>query len=342
MNIRYAALFALAVVILAMVWYAWHVATVDLPLVTAPPTLIELPPPTLTSRPIAVWIDTDAACGTGKRRDVDDCWAIAATLRNPELAVRGITTVFGNTDAQTAATVAASVSQHFGHRLTPTVGADRAGQHATAAVETLAQALRREPLLILSLGPATNVAATVRLHPDVKSRIMGVVAVAGASDTTYFEVGDSRVFHAHDQNFRRDVKAFETLLNARIPLLLVPYDTVSKIVITSSDLQRLAQTESGSGWLAQESRDWLEHWSKLSGTDGFVPFDAVAAASVILPTAFHVTRRTVQIRRSVSHAPEQFLVASPGFSRGWVVSYAIDATPATKDVILSNVSNSRP
>lgn len=340
MRLRYVLICGLALAIAVAAWYVWHVSTVDLPLITAPADLVELPRPTLEQRPLPIWIDTDAACGTGSRRDVDDCWAIATILRSPELAVRGISTVFGNTDAAAAARVATSVCQHFGSAVTPVVGAEEPGQHVVAAVESLAQALRREKLLILSLGPATNLAAAVREYPALRSQIAGIIAVAGATDAAHFELGRSRVFHAHDQNFRRDVDSFQALLDAGLPMVLIPYDTVSSVSITSGDFKYLENNPS-TRWLAHQSREWLEYWSELSGTPGFIPFDLVATGFAVWPTQFEVTRLPIQIRRPVSHAPEQFLVSSPAFSRGWVISYATAVDPQTKTLLLERLAELR-
>ena len=50
-----------------------------------------------------VWIDTDPICtGTGRSDDIDDCWALLYALASPELAVRGISTVFGNAEGPSA------------------------------------------------------------------------------------------------------------------------------------------------------------------------------------------------------------------------------------------------
>ena len=49
-----------------------------------------------------VWIDTDPACGLNATDDVDDCWALLAAFKSPEIVVRGISTVFGNVDCDTA------------------------------------------------------------------------------------------------------------------------------------------------------------------------------------------------------------------------------------------------
>jgi inosine-uridine nucleoside N-ribohydrolase len=333
--VRFLRFFLVAVVVLAAViggWWIWHVNTVDLPLVVAPRGLVHLPQPQLGVQPLPVWIDTDAACGTEERRDVDDCWAIAAAARSNRIAIRGITTIFGNADATTSANVARAMCTRFGCDVQPTIGAERAGDPATAAVEALAAALRRERLFILSLGPATNIAAALKAHPDLASRVLGVIAIAGGTEMDYFDTG-SRIFHAHDQNFRRDIPAFETLLNAKVPIVLIPYDTTKTIVFTADDLARLSDPQTR--WLADASREWLDHWTRISDRDGFVPFDAVAVAYLLGPDRFRIARQPVQIRRPVSHAPEQFLLASPEFDRGWVVSYAYDVAPETADLLLS-------
>lgn len=43
-----------------------------------PPELAYLPPVLATAKPERVWVDTDVACGTGPRRDPDDCLALRA------------------------------------------------------------------------------------------------------------------------------------------------------------------------------------------------------------------------------------------------------------------------
>ena len=43
-----------------------------------------------------VWIDTDAACGHRATADPDDCFALLVLVGASELAVVGVSTVFGN------------------------------------------------------------------------------------------------------------------------------------------------------------------------------------------------------------------------------------------------------
>lgn len=43
-----------------------------------------------------IWIDADAACGTGQHRDPDDCLALLSLATASNINIVGISTVFGN------------------------------------------------------------------------------------------------------------------------------------------------------------------------------------------------------------------------------------------------------
>jgi len=60
------------------------------------PELQHSPPERVTAKTMRVWIDADAACGTGKRRDPDDCLALLALASAKHIDIAGISTVFGN------------------------------------------------------------------------------------------------------------------------------------------------------------------------------------------------------------------------------------------------------
>ena len=60
------------------------------------PALKYSPPARDTAQPVRVWIDADAACGTGKRRDPDDCLALLSLASATNIDSVGISTVFGN------------------------------------------------------------------------------------------------------------------------------------------------------------------------------------------------------------------------------------------------------
>ena len=60
------------------------------------PELQLSPPSHDTSKGSRVWIDADAACGTGKHRDPDDCLALLALASDKHIDIAGVSTVFGN------------------------------------------------------------------------------------------------------------------------------------------------------------------------------------------------------------------------------------------------------
>src|ERR687897_1658469 len=113
---------------------------------------------------IPVWIDTDPAVGEPER-DVDDGLALIQAFNSPELAIRGISVVFGNAPLDRGLPIARQLVRDFGPPgVRVFAGAAAAGDLGTEteASRALTGALRSEPLTILALGPATNVATVLR------------------------------------------------------------------------------------------------------------------------------------------------------------------------------------
>jgi len=54
------------------------------------------PPSRTLTKQARVWIDADAACGSGERRDPDDCLALLSLASAGQVDIAGISTVFGN------------------------------------------------------------------------------------------------------------------------------------------------------------------------------------------------------------------------------------------------------
>ena len=133
----------------------------------------------------------------------------------------------------------------------------------------LLMALRSRTLV--ALGPLTNFATLVLLHPEKMSNVKQVIAIAGrrAESRPVFYPGDSRLFHLHDLNLQKDSTAFSVILESSIPIPLVPYEVASKVSITSKDLDQLSSGGSVSGWLASISRPWLRFWNSRLKSDGF-------------------------------------------------------------------------
>lgn len=111
-----------------------------------------------------IWIDTDAACGTSRTTDPDDCLALLAMLKAPGLRVVGISTIFGNaaigvTDRTTRELVSLLASEGF---TPPPVFRGRSSSldgtdtvEPTLAENAIRSALTEAPMTIVALGPGT-------------------------------------------------------------------------------------------------------------------------------------------------------------------------------------------
>lgn len=250
-----------------------------------------------------VWIDTDAACVPRLATDVDDCWALALILNDPALEVVGISTVFGNRNrAPTVGemeTFIAAATRPGRSRTAMRIFAGANGpvgdrHHPNMAADAIISELDRRSLTILALGPLTNIAAILARRPDLSDRIDAIIAVAGQRSGERFYPGESAIFHVHDMNFRKDVQAFETVLERGARMTLVPYAAGRQITIGKSELTRLQNTPGPSRWLANISQQWFAFWQRSFGVNGFFPFDLVAAARLALPD--NVTCRQTRAR----------------------------------------------
>lgn len=298
----------LVVATLAMPVEVWRTGRLPVP----PLHLLRQPAPDGATSP--VWIDTDPACGMGDHVDVDDCLAMWALARAPNVHVVGVSTVFGNRaldDTDHTARQLADQLARAGYPLPAVLrGADwpaTADVERSPAVDGLAEALRVAPLTIVALGPLTNVAATLERYPDVRSRIVQIVAVMGRRPGHLFhpsEASGRGAFLGHgpvfrDFNFCADPVAAARVLRTNVPLTLVPYDAALRDEVTAEDLTWLARQDTAGAWVVERSRAWLAYWTTAIGRQGFCPFDLEAARFVLAPDQF----RCADAFAEIAHDP---------------------------------------
>lgn len=239
-----------------------------------------------SARPIAVWIDTDPAVGVNDR-DVDDGFALLQAFHSPELQVRGVSIVFGNTTLDRAWPIGRSIVRRFGpsglHAYRGAAGAADLGVE-NDATRALVEALSRESLVVLALGPATNVATVVMNHPELTPKIERIVAVAGRRPGQRFTTGTVNTNGHRDFNFEQDPDAFRVLLASNVPLTLAPFEISSKVWITAEDLNVLRRGPGSARWIRGPAQAWLALWKRTFAVDGFNPFDTLAIARVTSPS----------------------------------------------------------
>lgn len=247
---------------------------------------------------VPVWIDTDPALGE-LERDVDDGFALIQAFRSPELDIRGVSVVFGNAPLDRGLPIARRLVREFGPpgiEVVPGAAEARALGEESAASRAIATALRAEPLTILALGPATNVATVLDRHPELAKRIVRVVAVAGRRPGQRFTTGTTNANGHRDFNFELDPAAFRVLLASGVPLVLAPFEISSKIWLAEKDLDQLASGPAAARALAAPARDWLALWRRLFSVEGFNPFDTLAIGYVVSPRGFACETLPIEIR----------------------------------------------
>ncbi len=265
--------------------------------------------------PTRVWIDTDAACGHSRRTDPDDCLALLLLAQARGVNVVGISTVFGNaplavTDSTTrtfAAIIRANGLQAPPVYRGASVALDEGPARADgiAARDALRRALADGPLVIVALGPLTNIAAALRDHPALWARVRHLVVVMGRRRGHLFhpvEGGTAHSFLGHgpvfrDFNFAQDEAAAATVLAMRRPTTFVPYEAARDVMLGTEVLDGMETRGGGAAWVARRSRGWLAYWRDEINRPGFYPFDAMAAAFVLQPALLRCADVTIAIER---------------------------------------------
>ncbi len=241
--------------------------------------------PTVGPPPVEVWLDVDPATGL-PGGEVDDGLMMLQVFHSPELRVRGISVVFGNSRLDQGIGIAREITGRFGPPgIEPASGAASADELgvATDAVRALAAALAEAPMTVLAVGPVTNIGSLVRLHPELVDRIDRVVVVAGRRVGQSFRTGASSNLPHRDFNFELDPAAMQVLLDAEVPLELAPWEVSSHVWLHSRDLEDLRGRSEAGAWVADACESWLERWRENLGVDGFNPFDTLAAGWVSHP-----------------------------------------------------------
>jgi len=239
-----------------------------------------------------VWIDTDLSVGMKRYgrvgySDVDDGYAIAQLFLSDKVDIKGISAVFGNTRIDDAYRLCKYMSEEFADGKIPVYkGAGDAinllDVKTNEAIEAMADALRKDKMIIMAIGPATNVGLLLTLYPKLASQIQEVVLVAGRrKPTDYFAIGTQGA-RARDLNFDLDNTSFRIMFERGVSVTLCPFEISSKVWVKGGDLLQLAERKPVCQWLAEHSENWLKQW-KSAGAHGFNPFDVLASHYIIAP-----------------------------------------------------------
>ncbi|MEZ4217813.1 MAG: nucleoside hydrolase [Myxococcota bacterium] len=252
-----------------------------------------------------IWIDTDPALGfreDDRPKDVDDAFVIVEALRDPDVEVAGIGTVFGNAPVDVGTRVARELVAAVGGDAAGTsvargaagAGSAREGFACTDAVRALAEALRAGPLAVCAIGPLTNLAGLLEHFPDEAARIERCVVVAGRSPGRAFTLhGASGI---PDFNFECDPHAARALVASAVPLVCAGFELTSQVVLTRAQLAAARARSPVAERLVDGALPWLEWWTGVFPKDGgFHPWDSAALAVLRHPEWFACDERGARI-----------------------------------------------
>lgn len=128
-------------------------------------------------------------------------------------------------------------------------------------------------VILLTLGPLTNVAMALNLYPDLPKYISKIVAMGGA-------VNVGNVTRFAEFNFFFDPEAAEFVLRQGIPIHLVPWDPVVATPIFETELKETFKEEEGNLILNME-KSVMDFVEKARGIRAVFLPDPMALATFL-------------------------------------------------------------
>ncbi len=199
---------------------------------------------------------------------VDDAMALLFLHQHPEIALLGITTVFGNASVETTTRnalylkdrwqIPAPVSQGVGETIDPARppvgwptfihGDDGLGNIGVPemvagrpdprpAHRFLIETIRANPgeITLVAVGRMTNLARALKDDPDIAGLVKQVVIMGGAFDVP------GNITPAAEANIHGDPEAADIVFGASWPVVAVGLDVTMQTVMTRSQLAAIAE-----------------------------------------------------------------------------------------------------
>ncbi|RCW28635.1 inosine-uridine nucleoside N-ribohydrolase [Ciceribacter lividus] len=253
---------------------------------------------------------------------VDDAMALLFLHHHPDVALLGVTTVFGNARIETTtrnalflkrewkidAPVARGAGETFiPHRIShepPTFihGDDGLGNIGVPDVfdvpldprpahRFIVETIRENPgeVTIVAVGRMTNLANALKEDPEIVDLVKEIVVMGGA-----FEV-NGNVTPAAEANIHGDPEAADIVFTAEWPVVIVGLDVTLQTVMTR---KALADIRDAAGTRAKLLFDLSQFYIKFYEgrvPDGMVVHDSCACAYVVAPELFQTRAGTVRV-----------------------------------------------
>ena len=281
-----------------------------------------------------VLIDTDP--GT------DDALALIMALNSPKLDVIGLTTVGGNASLASTTRNALRLLAYLGRgdvpvsrgasrplcrdrfryapyfhgpggltvRLPPTEAAPIETPAADYIVETVSA--HRGDVVVLALGPLTNVAAAMAKEPRLADWAREVVVMGGAIEV------DGNVTPYAEFNVYNDPDAAQAVLSSGAATTLVGLDVCNRVCLTAGDVGWLFGSTPGE----QLAHRMITNWFRRHGDDASYNLcDPLAVVAALRPDLFGLRSAGVDVE---TEDEERIGQTSARYEDGGSVKIALD------------------
>lgn len=267
--------------------------------------------------PLPLIIDSDPG--------LDDAIAIGLAVARPELDVLAVTTVGGNADVRHCTDNALRLLDAFGRpdipvaegaagpltgevvRATEVHGETGIGDTQLPpttsqaspehAVELMARILREhpEPVAIAPVGPLTNIALLLRLHPGLADRIAHLSIMGGS-------IGEGNTTASAEFNLYADPEAADIVFRSGVPITMMGLDVTHQALLDAGASAAIRAAGGVSAGIAASLTDYaLARNREWSGATTAAMHDAVAIAHLAIPDLIDVAAYHVVI--DTTHGP---------------------------------------
>jgi inosine-uridine nucleoside N-ribohydrolase len=261
--------------------------------------------------PLPLIIDSDPG--------LDDALAIGLAAASPEINLLAVTTVGGNADVSRCTENALRLLHAYGRddvpvaegaagallgsivRATEVHGVSGIGNTTLdpspnralpeGAVALMARLIEAspEPVALAPIGPLTNVALLLRLHPQLIGKIAHVCLMGGS-------IGEGNTTASAEFNIVADPEAADVVFRSGVPITMIGLDVTHQALLDREAAQRLRDLGNASGRIAAELTDYaLDRNLEWSGATTTAIHDAVAIAHLMVSDLVAVARYHVVV-----------------------------------------------
>ncbi|WP_299489742.1 nucleoside hydrolase [uncultured Shewanella sp.] len=255
---------------------------------------------------------------------IDDAMAILFAQASPELELKALTTVYGNTDIENGTNNALFLKNKYqlsadivkgasfplsGIPKAPVVqvhgetgfGHIKVDKQSTnhldkrSAAQYIIDSVNAEPneITLIAVGPLTNLALALQLAPEIAPLVKEVIIMGGA-----FGMNEHRgnVTPYAEANIYADPQAADLVFAANWPITVIGLDVTHETFFTQEYLADIKNnTQEVGEFIWDISQYYLEFYKQITGSNSCHVHDPSAIAYAISPALFSVRKGPIHV-----------------------------------------------